>query len=340
MSAETVSNEVEKNRTLTFLDESHLALVSVDNCQGVPTVYSFSVHLVLCDATESYEVAVSHCFASCLTAHTVVVVVEVEDDRQTALVAIFPEFIELVHSCKVHSFEYGTASCGAVACVSNYDTVFLVTLLEESNTCCDGACAANDSVVRENTEGKEECVHGAAETSGEAHILSEKLAHKAVHKVVLCKILNVCSCGVLLNNFVLNTAVVCFHYLCKLFIGKLLDSGHRLSDNFVVGTVCTENEVVNTEVVSLTYSCCFFTETEVRRAGICEFLAVIDTLLLDIHKHFFKFSDCNHIGVHTDKVFLGVVVLFISNCLVVFTYGNIFKCHCALFKAFFRVYKH
>ena len=131
-------------------------------------------HLILSDAAQSCKIAVGHGLALGLAAHAVVVVVEVIDDGKSALIAVLPKIIVLIHGGKVHGL-VNRASCrGAVTGVGNNDAGLLVALLVKGNTGSDRTAAADDGVVGINAEGEEEGVHGAAESSGEAVVLCKQ----------------------------------------------------------------------------------------------------------------------------------------------------------------------
>ena len=63
------------------------------------------MHLLRIDAgAESGKDFKAHRFAVCLSAHRVLVIVEVEDQRKTAVHVAFPELFVLVHCRKADRF--------------------------------------------------------------------------------------------------------------------------------------------------------------------------------------------------------------------------------------------
>ena len=152
------------------------AAVSVDHGKGIPAVDALGIELILGDAAQSCKVAIRHGLALGLAAHAVVVVVEVVDDGKSALVAVLPELVELIHSGEVHRLVNRAAGRGAVTGVGNNNTRLLIALFVKGNTGSDRTGAADDGVVGVNAEGEEEGVHRAAEASGEAHVLGKQLA--------------------------------------------------------------------------------------------------------------------------------------------------------------------
>ena len=175
-------------------------------------------------------------------------------------------------------------------------------------------------------------MHRAAEASREAHVLGKKLAGYTEHEEITGDILGGLAGGVLLYYFVVLAAVEFFHYLDELFVRKLADGGKTLGYNLVMAAVGTENEVINTEGEGLTYSGSFLTDSKVRGAGIGELFAVVFALELNALEHRLEFTDCYHIGIHSEEFFLGEVVLFVLNGLVVFANRNILEGYSTLCK--------
>ena len=68
--------------------------------------------------------------------------------------------------------------------------LWLASLIE-SGTESNGSRAADDRVVRENSEGDEECVHRSAETAVEARGAGKYLGKRAVKQKVYRKLLDV-----------------------------------------------------------------------------------------------------------------------------------------------------
>ena len=79
----------------------------------------------------------AHCLAACLTAHAVVVVEYVEEDRHSgiAVSAVHsPELGDLIHRSKVEGFKNRSASGRAVTTVGDNDSGLVVGSLIESRT--------------------------------------------------------------------------------------------------------------------------------------------------------------------------------------------------------------
>ena len=93
----------------------------------------------------------------------------------------------------------------------------------------------------------------------------------------------------------------------------------------MMASVGTEDEIVNTEGKSLTYCGCFLTDCKVGGAGIGELFAVVFALELDALEHGLKLTDSDHIGIHSEKIFLREVLFLVLNGLVVFANGNVLK---------------
>ena len=111
MTAVTIGQNIDQNRTALLLFENLLfATVCVDYSQRVVTVHTFCMHLLGVDTgTDTGCKIEAHRLTAGLTTHTVLVVHDVDDDRQTALHITFPKLFELIHGSEGHTFPYRTA---------------------------------------------------------------------------------------------------------------------------------------------------------------------------------------------------------------------------------------
>ena len=100
----------------------------------------------------------------------------------------------------------------------------MVSSLVKCRTESDWSSSAYDSVVRENTEGNEERVHGSAQTLVEACCTSEDFGKRAVEKEVLCKLANIALlCLLSFNNTENVSAEEFLHDIVKFGFVELVD---------------------------------------------------------------------------------------------------------------------
>ena len=125
-----------------------------------------------------------------LAAHAVLVVEDVEHDRQAALHVVLPQLGQLAHAGHVQRFHNGAAAQSAVAQVGYHDAGLAVDPLIQRSAHGDGAAAAHDGVVGIDAEGGEEGVHGSAQAAIEAGFAGEDLSHGAIQQEVDGQILH------------------------------------------------------------------------------------------------------------------------------------------------------
>ena len=312
----------EKCGTLALNEKLLFACCSVDNCEGIVAVYLLCVEVfgVKACAETSCDIP-AHGLALCLAAHAVEVIEYVKENRHSRIGILSvhtPELCDLVHCGHIESLKNGAAAESAVTGVCDNDTLLVVCSLIECCTESYGSSAANDSVVGENTEGNEECVHRAAETAVEACGTCEDLCTCTVEKEVDSEILDVALLFSVLTGFNNGediSAEEFLHNIVKLVVVKLMDRGKTLCKDLTVGTVGAEGEVVDIEAVSLTYCRCLLTDGEVSRAGVIVLNAVVNRLCLDLVEHCLELADDSHIAVDAEKIFLCVKLLFLSQSL-------------------------
>ena len=281
-----------------------LSRCCVDDCERVITVDGFRVHLIgIYARADSRRLTPSHRFALRLTAHSVEVVEHVEEYRKSA--ALAPELSDLVHGGHIERFENGTSAECAVAGVCYDDAFFVIGSLIERRAHCDCRRAADDSVVREYTEGNEECVHRSAKTAVEACSSCKNFGKRTVEKEVDCEILHVALDFLSAFDNGKNGAVEeGFHYVVKLGIVEFLYRGKSLCDDFAVASVRAEGEVAVVKAVSLTDGGRLLTERKVSGAGVVVFNAVINALCFDFVEHGFKLADDSHVAINIDEILL------------------------------------
>ena len=128
MAGQTIGHNIQQHGAVALFQGLAGAAVSVDHGQRVPAVDALGIELVLRDAAQAGEVAVSHGFALGLAAHAVGVVIEVVDDGKAALVAVLPQLVVLIHGGEGHGLIDRAAGRGAVTGVGNDNTRLLIAL--------------------------------------------------------------------------------------------------------------------------------------------------------------------------------------------------------------------
>ena len=329
MTGDTVGSNFQHSRTLAVYQQFLLAGSSIDYCQRVVTVNLFSMELRGVETgCQTGGVGVTHGFTHGLTAHAVEVIEYVEQDRHTfvgILTVHTPQLGDLVHGSKVQGFQNRTTAGSTVTGVGNYDTLLVAGSLVQSSTQCDGSSTAYDSVVGQNTEGNEESVHGAAQTLVEAGGTGKDFSQSAVQQEVLGQILDVAGVVVLFNDVQDGTVQEFLHDVVYFGVFQLVDGGQTLCQDFTVGSVRTEGEVVDVQAVSLTNSGSFLTDGQVSRAGVVISYTVVFALYLDFVEHGFKLTNGTHIVVDTHEISLGIDLLFFFQGLAVTAQRNAFK---------------
>ena len=185
VAGEAVGEHVQKHRALAFLKQLLLAAVGLDHGQGVEAIHALGVHLRGGEArAQPRQHVVAHRLADGLAAHAVVVVEDVEEDREARLHVAFPKLRELAHGREVERLKHRAAAEGAVADVGHDHAVLTVDLLVECSARRDIGGAAHQRVVGVDAKGREEGVHGAAQAAVEACDAGEDLRHRAVDQKV------------------------------------------------------------------------------------------------------------------------------------------------------------
>ncbi len=192
MPAVTIRDHIQKGRAFLIQEVLFLATESIDYCQRIVTVHSFSSHRIIFEscAQTSREVPALGLAVS-LTAHRILVIHYVEKHRQPALHVAFPQSVELIHRGEGHAFQHRAAAHCAIAQVSDHDAFLAVHLLIKSGTDCNGSRTAHDGVVRIYSERSEKCVHGAAKTFVEASDAGKNLCHRAIEQEADSQLLDI-----------------------------------------------------------------------------------------------------------------------------------------------------
>ena len=133
-SQQTVGYHIQEYRTLAALYQRELTAVSVNYCQRIVTIYTLRVKLALRYAcAHTRQLSVAHGLSAGLAAHSVRVVIDIEDQRESSLSSVLPQSAVLIHGCKGKSLPYRSASHGAVAQVRYHYALFVVAFLEQGS---------------------------------------------------------------------------------------------------------------------------------------------------------------------------------------------------------------
>ena len=139
---------------------------------------------------------------------------------------------------------------------------------------------------------------------------------------------------ILFNDLKDTTAHEVLHVVVKIAVGKFVDRGHTFCKDLAVASVRTEDVVVNTEKVRLTYGRRFLTHGKVRRTGV----VVLDSVVLGLRlygiKHRLEFADNSHIVIDTHEIFGREVLLFLCDSFVVLVEVDVRKREFAGFSRF------
>jgi hypothetical protein len=181
MSGKTVCHGIEKDGSLAVFYDPPLALKGVYHGEYVVTVHPLGVQL-----SRGYpgayprEDAERHRLARGLTAHAVMIVDKIEDDRQAAVIRSLPQLCELILRREIERFPNRTAAERRVADVANDQSGQTVDALIESAARRDTGAAAHDGVVRVDAERGEKHMHRIAQAACKAVLPSKQLGDEPV----------------------------------------------------------------------------------------------------------------------------------------------------------------
>ena len=214
MPTETVGDDIQHDRAI-FLGQRELSSIRIDDSHNIKAIHALHMQLRRGDAcAKPSEHIVGHGFAGRLSAHSVGVGGEVEDNRQTALViGLFPKRAILIHRGKVHAFPNGAAAQRAIAQVCNGDTRLFIYFLIETRARCNAGRSADDSIIGVDAKRLECRVHGAAQPAQEANFPRKDLRHRAIQEKVLGHLLHIVARQLFANFLIQSTAHVVFHNL-------------------------------------------------------------------------------------------------------------------------------
>ena len=240
----------------------------------------------------------------------------------------------MVHRGEGHTFQHRAAVHGAVTQVGYHDTGLAVHLLVKGRTYADGAAATHDGVIGINAEGRKEGVHTAAQTLVEARGAGENLGHGTVQQEADAQFLGA-ALEALTGHGQRGAAPELLHHLLQLVFRQDLDGTQTLGQDFTVGTVAAEDEVVGGEVVGHTHGGSLLTGAQVGRTGIVVGYAIVAAGGFHQVEHGLKLPDYEHIPVNVLEIFLGEVSFgqFLLHGLVIGHDGNLGELNLVLLRA-------
>ena len=308
VAGEAVGDGVQQHRPAARLQHLTFAFHGIGNGQRVVAVDAFGMHRFRVDRqtdTRHAVLAKPHGLTKRLPAHAVEVVHEIEQDRRRAADILRPERTVLVHRREHHRFPHRPAAHGGVADVGDDDAGPAVDALEQRRAGRDIGRAADDRVVRHDSEGREESVHRAAHALVEAGSAGEDLGQRAV-KGEIEGHLSDAAAREGLDDSQHRAVQVGLHDLGQRGVVQLGDGGEALGQDLAVAAVRAKDEVVGRQVVRLADRGRFLADGEVRRAAVVVLDALVDAFLFDAVQHGLELADGEHVAIHPYQVLAAV----------------------------------
>lgn len=264
----------------------------------------------------------------------------VDDGEKKRKCAVFvPNFADLVHASHLQGFPNSTFSECAVAEIGANKTFFAAVLFVKCRTDgeADGACG--NIIARVNTERRKGNVRGAAEPFIEARALAENFAKHTIEEIVCGKLFdgNIAVCGGS-NRCERFAALISSHDMDQFIFSELFDRGKPLGKSRSVIAVCAEDDVLGCHAIRFTDSGSFFPDAKMDGGAQLVFDAVIFASFLEVGKHRFEFADHDHVMINTEKVSVGIDMLFVICGKGVTADGDIAEANSTACECFRRVY--
>ncbi len=329
MAAVAIGKHIEKDRPLFVVDHLTFTTIGIDHCQGIVAVHSFGMHLFGVDTgSDTGCNVVTHGFALGLSAHTVLVVHDVEDKRQAAFHIVVPKSFKLIHGRKNQTFPNGTAGHGGVAQVGDHQAGFTVDFFIEGCSHGNIAATAYDGVVGINAEGGEKGVHTAAQAPIETGYAGKDFGQSAVDQKATGQLPGV-AFEVHAGHLEGGSAKEFLHDFFKAVFVELTNSRHALGQDFTVAAVRTENKVVYAQGIGHTDGGGFLSHREVSGTGVIVGYVFVCSGGFDQMQHGFEFPDQGHVVVNVEQILFAEIALvqFLFGCFIVLVYGNGLECN-------------
>ena len=302
MAAVAVGHDIQQARTFLLLEEGFLAAEGVDDRERIVAVHALCVPGLRIEAgAQAGRIGVTHGLAAGLAAHRVLVVHHVDEDRKATLHVALPQGIELVHRSEGHALQDRAAGHGAVTEVGDDDALLAVDFLVEGRAHGDGAGTAHDGVVRIDAEGGEERVHGSAQALVEAGRTGEDLRHRPVQEEADAEFLRR-ALEALSGDGERGTAPELLHHLLQVLLGENFDGTETLGEDFAMGTVAAEDEIVGGEVVSHAHGGGLLAGGQVGGTRVVVGDTIVAARRLDEVQHRLELPDDGHVTVDALEV--------------------------------------
>ena len=344
MSQQTIGYYIQEYRAFAALYQWKLTTVGVNHSQRIVAVHALRIKLALGHAcSHTCQLAVTHGLAAGLAAHSVRVVIDIEDQRQSALSSILPKGTVLIHGRKGKSLPDRSASHGAVSQVRHYHAFLVVAFLEQGRACSDGCGAAYQGVIRINSKGQEERVHGAAQSHVETIFTGKQLSQSSVYQEFDCQLfyISLCFAGCLDGLERLASKEI-LHDVEKLLVLQLLDTGKTLRQNLAVASVASEGEILLAKQISLAYGSSLLSQGQMGRTGICSLYVGVFRLRLDLVQHILEFAADGHVAEDAEQILFRKVsfIQLLLDGFLIRVDRDILKCNFSLGTHFVRIDKY
>ena len=147
-------------------------------------------------------------------------------------------------------------------------------------------------------------MHGSAETLVESGGTSEDLSHCSVEEEAYAELLGGAGESLACHGYG-SSAPELVHNLLEFLLRKDFDGAHTLGEDFAVGTMGTEDEVVGVEGVCHTDSGSLLAHGKVGRSRVVVCNSVVSAGGLHEVEHGLELADGEHIPIDIEKVLLG-----------------------------------
>ncbi len=121
MAAVSICNCIEQNGAATSLKNFFFSQDCIRNSHRIVSINTLGVHLFrIQSGTYTSKCSKSHCFAKCLPAHAVEIVIKIDNQGQTASMFFVPQLFILTHCRKTHPFPNRATTGSSVTYIADY----------------------------------------------------------------------------------------------------------------------------------------------------------------------------------------------------------------------------
>ncbi len=324
MAAVTIRNGIEQDGAVAAGQDFLLSQDRVGHGQRVVSIDALGVHLLRVQGgADAGEHVKSHGFATRLSAHAVEVVVEIDDQRQTAAIRLCPQLPVLTHRGQTQPLPHGTAGRGRVTDVADDKAGFVVHLLVECRAHRDIRRAPHDGVVRIDAKGREEGVHRSCHTFVESRLPAQNLGQGPVEQISYGQILHR-TLGVFLHHAKSRAIRVGLHDLHQTRVVQCVDRRQSLGQNLPVTAMAAVDVVVEAQMKRLTDRRRLLPDRQVGRPVMSARNAPVGVVELDLIQHGLKAANQDHVSLHPKQILGAVSVPFLSDgfAVLIHRYGG------------------